>query len=313
MARDKRPQKPETTSWQEVSNERAKTPRKWNSPKDGRTYKGSGTYPNYTIVKGVCGDVWMHDRSMNNESFTWQGPDGQGWQFKYDGSSQFVAHNGHYTVIFGENRMIVQGAMDITARGGGSLRMEGDYNVTAQGDMNFSGKGKINMVAEGMNIAAGKEFNVASESSTMKSSKSTTIQSAGGAVAIAGDQGVAIGSKSGQVGIGAGGGPVSIGASGDVAIQGGGEVHIKGKGDVNLEGAQIHNNTQGKTKSIRDVESAKEVAPPEPMTNVEDIPMSLNIRISKYIQDIPNKTGSRKWKNLDLFISGMMERDDGSI
>jgi hypothetical protein len=273
MAKNTRPGPPESKSWEESASERMTTPSKWSQPKDGRSYKTAGVYPNYVIQKGVCGDVWMTDRTMNNESVTFQGPDGQGWQFKCDGSTQFVAHNGHTEIIFGENRMTITGAMDITAKGGGSLRMEGDYNVTSQGNMNFSGKGQMNFAAEGFNIAAGKEFNVASESATMKSAKSMTMQSAEGSVTIAGDAGVGIASKSGGVGIGAGGGALSLGASGDVAVQAGGAAHVKAAGNLNLEGAQIHENTEGAAKSIKDVEQGKEVAPPAPMYS-PDIPMS---------------------------------------
>jgi hypothetical protein len=261
MAKNIRPGPPETTSWQESADDRKKTPKKWAQPKDGRSYKTAGVYPNYSIQKGVCGDVWMVDRTMNNESVTMQGPDGQGWQFKYDGSSQFVAHNGHYEIVFGEKRMTVSGAMDMTVRGGGSIRTDGDYNVTVNGDMNVSASGNVNMAAQSMNMAAGKEFNMAAESATMKSAKSMTMQSAEGAVSIAGDAGVGIASKSGGVGIGAGGGALSLGASGDVAVQAGGEAHVKAGGNLNLEGAQIHENTGGAAKSIKQVESAKEVAP----------------------------------------------------
>lgn len=241
--------KPPTKSWQEVGGERKKTPSQWSTPKDGRTYPGSGVYPNYHIMKGVSGDVFMADRSKDNESFTWQGPDGQGWQFKYDGSTQFIAHNGHYQVVFGEGRMLITGAQDITARGGGSLRVQGDYNVTADGDMNFSGSGNFNVVANGANFAVGENFDVSSATTSMKSSGSATMQSSEGSVQISGQKGASLVSAGGPASIGGQSG-VNIGSGGDMTLEAKGEMNTKSGGNNNTEAPQITQNTQGATKKL---------------------------------------------------------------
>lgn len=247
--------KPPTKSWQEVGGERKKTPSQWSTPKDGRTYQGAGVYPNYHIMKGVSGDVFMVDRSKDNESYTWQGPDGQGWQFKYDGSTQFIAHNGHYQVVFGENRMMITGAQDITARGGGSLRVDGDYNLTAQGDVNVSAKGNFNVVGNGANFAVGENFDVVSASTSMKSSGSATMQSAQGTVQISGKNGASVVSSGGPVGLGGARG-INIGSGSDVSIEAKGDTHLKSSGDLNQEAATITQNTSGKTKKLNQVESS---------------------------------------------------------
>lgn len=245
--------KPPTKSWQEVSGERKKTPSQWSTPKDGRTYQGAGVYPNYHIMKGVSGDVFMADRSAGNESYTWQGPDGQGWQFKYDGSTQFIAHNGHYQVTFGEQRMMITGAQDITARGGGSLRVQGDYNVTADGDMNFSGSGNMNIVANGMNVAVGENFDVSSATTSMKSSGSATIQSSQGAVQVSGKTGASLVSSGGPASVGGASG-VNVGSGADMTLEAKGEMNTKSGGNNNTEAPQITQNTSGATKPLRQQE-----------------------------------------------------------
>jgi hypothetical protein len=53
--------------------------------------------------------------------------------------------------VFGENRMKITGAYDITVDGAASLKVAKDYNVTVQGDINMTATKNFNLTAQNFN------------------------------------------------------------------------------------------------------------------------------------------------------------------
>lgn len=260
-------------SYKDTGADRKTTPKQHDTYKDARSDGEAGVYPNYQITKGVNGDVWMVDRTMNRESLTVEGPGGQGFQFKADGSVIMTVNNGMSQIIFGENRMIVTGAQDITLRGGGSMRVEGDYNMTTTGAINMSGKA-FNVVAESGNMAFGKGLDMAAENMKISSVKSTQLQSSEGTMNIQGAKGASMSSPEGQAGIGGGTGVV-IGSGAEVAIHSEGQLSLKSASKIATDAPMsVHNS--GQAKKLGEVESGKEVTAPEPATapDYSDVPMS---------------------------------------
>ena len=90
------------------------TPPKWDETEDARKLPGAGKYPNYWAHKTRSGHVLMLDDSKGAESVTIQHRGGSMIQIMPDGKVHVRAQNGQHTVVFGENRMYVTGAQDIT-------------------------------------------------------------------------------------------------------------------------------------------------------------------------------------------------------
>ena len=133
------------------SDPKDKTPPKWTGPEDARSKKGAGTYPNYYTMRTRSGHVFTMDDSEENESVTLQHRGGSMVQFMPDGAVHFVSQNGQYNFVFGENRVMITGAYDVTVKGGGSLRVDGDYNTTVMGNHNMTVNGDYNMQARNFN------------------------------------------------------------------------------------------------------------------------------------------------------------------
>ena len=119
---------------------KGETPEKWDSPKDARE-KG-GEYPNYWVRKTRSGHVLMFDDTKENEHITLQHRSGSMIQLMPDGGFQIVSHNGRYDVTFGENRIKVTGAQDVTVDGDASYKTKGNYTATTYGDPATTIKGK---------------------------------------------------------------------------------------------------------------------------------------------------------------------------
>ena len=129
------------------------TPKKWTQPhkSDARKDGSAGSYPDYFSWKTRSGHIFQLDDSQGHETITLQHRGGTAIQMAHDGSLHITAHNGKYEITFGENRMTVSGAQDITVKGDASLRVYGDYNVTCHKDYNLSVLGNFNVTAKNHN------------------------------------------------------------------------------------------------------------------------------------------------------------------
>lgn len=214
------------------------TPDKYTGPKDARELPGAGTYPNQHITKTRSGHTFTYDDSDGSESVTLQHRSGSMVQFLPDGAVQFVSHNGQYTFTFGENRMHVTGAYDITVKGGGSMRVEGDYNHTVMGNHNVTVNGDYNMTAKNMNTVVRGNMDTSAKNMTTKVQGSTEIATEG-VTTISSDGGLSIASTGAGASI-LSKGDLGIGTTGKLTMEGDGEVHVKASGKMNIDsGAKL--------------------------------------------------------------------------
>lgn len=263
------------------------TPPKWTGPEDARSVKGAGTYPNYYTKRTRSGHVFSMDDSEGHESVTLQHRGGSMVQFMPDGAVHFVSQNGQYTFVFGENRVEITGAYDVTVKGGGSLRVDGDYNTTVMGNQNMTVNGDFNLNAKNFNGQVrgdmdfnAKNFNMKVEGTSTLSSHEQTL--------IAGDGGVGISSTSDSVGVFAAkdvglrakggkmmmqagadmhlkstdgtrmeatGGGINFKADANITSESGGKMSMKADGSMALDGTTIDLNS-GKSDSAASAESA---------------------------------------------------------
>jgi hypothetical protein len=156
-----------------MSNESTKNPAKttpasWEGPEDARKMQGAGKYPNYWTHRTRSGHVFTLDDSKDAEHVTLQHRGGSMIQFMPDGAVHFVSHNGQYTFVFGENRVKITGAYDVTVEGGGSLKVDGDYNVTVKGKTNFSVGDDFNLTARNFNQTIRGNIDVVAKNRTEK-------------------------------------------------------------------------------------------------------------------------------------------------
>ena len=178
------------------------SPNQWSGPKDARDMNGAGKYPNYWTHKTRSGHIFMLDDSQDAEHVTLQHRGGSMIQFMPDGAIQFVAHNGQYNMIFGENRVKITGAYDVTVEGGGSLKVDGDYNVTVKGDTKFAVGGNFNLTAQNFNQLIGEDISVVAKNRTEKVSGAIS-QTSDGSQYIASGKAMSINSTQDGVSIGA--------------------------------------------------------------------------------------------------------------
>jgi hypothetical protein len=234
------------------------TPPQWNGPEDARKLPGAGKYPNYEAKKTRSGHTLIFDDSKGAESITLQHRGGSMIQMLPDGKVQIRTQNGRYDITFGENRMYVTGAQDITIDGAASLTCKKDYNVTAK-NVNFTTEQDLNFVCRNFNINASKKVDIQGESFTAKFKKNVGMlaqgvmglfSKGGFSAGSSGDSAIFVGQKS--VGIGANegklmlksaakmsflsksalsmradGGKLSGSASGDVALDADGNMQIQ--------------------------------------------------------------------------------------
>lgn len=220
-----------------------KTPPKWSGPEDARSKNGAGTYPNYYTMRTKSGHVFTMDDSEGHESVTLQHRGGSMIQFMPDGAVQFVAQNGMYTFVFGENRVKITGAYDVTVEGGGSLRVKGDYNATVMGNYNMTVNGDLNLNAKNFNgqVRGDMDFNTMNfnmkvkGASTLSSHEQTNITCDGGIQLSSSGDSVAIGASR-DIGMKSGGGKVMVQASGKISMKGS-KVALEGPGGINLNTA----------------------------------------------------------------------------
>jgi hypothetical protein len=169
------------------------TPKEWDEVQDARKLPGAGKYPNYWAHKTRSGHVFMMDDSKGAESVTLQHRGGSMLQIMPDGKVHIRAQNGQHTVVFGENRMYVTGAHDITVDGAASLVCKKDYNVTAK-NLNFTAENNFNIVTgKGFNVCAAANAAIMGESLTVKVKKNLGML-AGGAMGLCSQGGFTAGS-----------------------------------------------------------------------------------------------------------------------
>ncbi|NDB60593.1 hypothetical protein EB001_19420, partial [bacterium] len=134
-----------------ANEERKTTPKKFKTKKTPRMNKGAGTYPNYWEQKDRSGNHIGMDASKGNEAVYVQHRSGTAIEMHPDGALYITAHNSKYEITFGENRMTISGAQDISVKGDASLRVFGDYNVTCHKNYNLTVLGDYNIVAKNKN------------------------------------------------------------------------------------------------------------------------------------------------------------------
>jgi len=130
--------------------EKLSTPPKWDGPEDARKAEGAGKYPNYYMNRSRSGHVFMMDDSKGAESVTLQHRSGSMLQMLPDGKVNMTTQNGKYELVFGENRIKITGAYDITVNGNASLRVDGDYNMTVARNMNVTVEGDYTVTAKNL-------------------------------------------------------------------------------------------------------------------------------------------------------------------
>lgn len=223
--------------------DQSKTPDKWKGPPDARSVEGAGTYPNQRVERTRSGHTLIFDDSEGAESITLQHRTGSMVQFGYDGSVQFVSHNGQYNFVFGENRVQITGAYDVTVQGGGSLRVEGDYNTTVMGNHNTTVNGDMNITAKNMNTVVRGNMDTSAKNMTMKVEGSTEMTS----------EGVTSISSEGGLSLSSTGAPASILSKGDLGIGTTGAIFIESGAGTNIKaGAALRATAAGKLSVYAD-------------------------------------------------------------
>lgn len=207
------------------------TPKEWKTPPDAR--ESGGEYPNYYIKKSRSGHVFVMDDSEGSEHVTLQHRSGAMIQFTPDGKITFVSQNGQYNIVFGENRMLVTGAYDVTVEGSGSLNVDKDYDVTVKGNYNMVVHGDMNMTVKNMNQTIRGDYHMTAKDMTMKMEGSSEISSHGIST-LSSDGGLALASTGDSIAMGAKQ-TIAVKAGKDVMVQSSGSTHVKSASAMNLQ------------------------------------------------------------------------------
>jgi len=155
------------------------TPPSWDGFNDARENKGAGKYPNYYAHKTRSGHVLLMDDSKGAEHVTLQHRSGSMVQFHPDGKVAITAQNGQYTFTFGENRVKITGAYDITVDGAASMKVDGDYNLTVGKNMNIAVKGDLNVNAKNFYQKMIGNIDIAAKNMTTKLEGSNAVTAKG--------------------------------------------------------------------------------------------------------------------------------------
>ena len=260
---------PEVTNKSDPTNV---TPQKFSGPEDARKNSKAGKYPNVWSHKTRSGHIFTLDDSNGGEHITLQHRGGSMIQFMPDGAVQFVSHNGQYNFVFGENRVKITGAYDVTVEGGGSLKVDGDYDVTVKGHMNYAVGGDINMTSENFNQLARSRMDVVSDSYTHKSKRNMLLQSTEGSITQTAEKAVTITSQGDSVSLGANKQIGLHAKDGEAVVKSGGKMSFLTKGelamqseanDISLKGNQIKQESMSgffiKSGSDTNIKSDQEV------------------------------------------------------
>lgn len=216
--------------------DKRRTPQTWDGPQDARELEGAGKYPNYYSHKTRSGHVIMMDDSEGAEHVTIQHRGGSMIQIGPSGTLNITAHNGQYNIIFGENRMMVTGAHDITVQGDASLRVDGDYDVNVNGNVSFNAQGDMNFSAKNVNTVARGNIDIQGKNRTEKIEGSITQQAQGAQTVLAGT-GMTIGATTGNLAVMAAGLMSLVTKAGNLMLRAGAAIGIKATGLVGVEAA----------------------------------------------------------------------------
>jgi hypothetical protein len=207
------------------------TPKDFKTPPDARDT--GGEYPNQYIKKTSSGHVLIMDDTLGSEHITMQHRSGSMVQFTPDGRITFIAQSGQYSVIFGENRMLITGAHDVVVEGMASMKVKGDYNTTVEGNYNMVVHGDMNMTMKNLNQTVRGDYHMTAKEMTMKMEGSSEISSHG-ITNLSSDGGLALTSTGDSVAMGAAKN-VAIKAKVDVMVQSSGSTHVKSASAMNLQ------------------------------------------------------------------------------
>lgn len=236
------------------------SPKKWSTREDA--YKHAGDYPNQNYTRTQSGHVIMFDDTKDKEHITLQHRSGARLQMGPTGDIQVIAHNGQYSIVFGENRMEVTGTHDVTIKGGGTLKVDGDYDVTVGGNVNMACDNDFNFKGKSFNFLGGGNFDMEVKNMTIKTEGSSTLHSAG-AVSITGGTLAAVSSQEGPVVLAASSSVGVYAKGGDVALQAqGGSIHMKSPNTINMDGSAAVWINSGKAQNATEIVSWK--APQHP-------------------------------------------------
>lgn len=207
------------------------TPKSYNTPPDAR--ETGGEYPNYYIKKSRSGHVFMLDDSKGSEHVTLQHRSGSMIQFTPDGKITFTSQNGQYNIVFGENRMLVTGAYDVTVEGSGSLSVDKDYDVTVKGNYNMVVHGDMNMTVKNLNQTIRGNMDMTAKDMTMKMEGSSEISSHG-ITTLSSEGGLALTSTGDSIAMAA---KQNIGVKSGrkMMVEAGSSAHIKSDSALNLQ------------------------------------------------------------------------------
>lgn len=214
-----------------TNNNAKKTERTFDGAKDARKEQGAGQYPNYHEQRTRSGHVFIMDDSNGNESVSLQHRTGSLLQFHPDGSVNLTAHNGQYSMIFGENRIVISGAQDVVVKGAASMMVEGDLNQTIRGDTNFTCDGDFNVNAKNMNMAIRGNIEMLGKTMTGKIEGGIALSAQGNMML----------SSHGDAAFTSTGGSLALGASQDVGMVGYGSVYIQSDGKTHINAGSAIN------------------------------------------------------------------------
>jgi hypothetical protein len=224
---------PSDDSADTVENDKRRTPDSWDGPEDARSLPGAGRYPNYYSHKTRSGHVIMMDDSLGAEHVTIQHRGGTMIQIGPSGTLNITAHNGQYNIIFGENRMLVTGAHDITVQGDASLRVDGDYDVNVNGNISFNAQGDLNLSGKNVNTIARGNIDIQGKNRTEKIEGQIT-QQAQGAQSILAETAMTLAAATGSMAIAAGN-QMGLVSRSTLGLKSGAAVGIKATGVVGVE------------------------------------------------------------------------------
>jgi hypothetical protein len=236
-----------------------KTPKSWGEYDDARKNKKSGQYPNYWVRKTRSGHTLIFDDSDGGEHITLQHRSGSMTQFMPDGAVKHVSHNGNQNIVFGENRIWVSGAQDITVEGDASMKCKGSYNATIDGDANFAVKGGFNITAKSMNQTISEQLDVAA-GSKMEKIQNSSVSQVHGAITMTSKHGFTAASTGGSMALGAAS-DVAMKSGGQTVVQSGGNMSMKSGGNIAQDGSKIYLNS-GESKAVADVLNMQAVPAP---------------------------------------------------
>lgn len=242
---------------------RGKTPPEWDFPDDGRN--GSMVYPQFDGTRTRSGHVLIFDDTKDREHITLQHRTGTMFQFLPDGALHIVAHKGQFIQVFGESRVKITGAQDITVDGDASMKVKGAQNITVDGDVTMAVKGKYTVTAQSMNMTIAEQMDTVAGSETKKIDGSSTTQVVG-AVSIMSKGGALFGSTGDDVGIGSAKN-LGLVAAGTLSAKSTGQTSIKAAGPIALDGSTIHQNSGNSLDAVTQVRPAK----PAPASSEPDV------------------------------------------